>query len=338
MRVQNTGTISTLEVNRITAIGNANTYTGNLFPFSASAFIGYGSNTAQGGYYAQGTFRSTFTQVILPSLDSGIFSNIVRIQGNVSTLNQQVSTLTANLLTTSNIQTRRISKPADMGGQVPTVDLEPNTGNVTQLGYPFNGNFNGFFSRVCSVSTITSNIVHPLGGGLTSSIRVLGTLSTQNMMVSTINRKAYPARSTIGGPSFPSSFSIDGNISATPQLLISSINFFAGPGNYDISQRMVYIKQTGGNSVDAHGSILVASTNSLVSPFIDSNFGYGQIPQVNDVGHSTFTTMVTSVFIGSNSQERQYKYLDATGGNYTGILYLERPVITYIPSFGINPE
>ena len=245
MRVQNTLQTSTIQVNRLQPLTDTGTYTGNLYPVSASAFIGYGSNTAQGGYYQQGTFRSTFTQVIHPSLDSGIFSNTVRIQGNVS---------------------------------------------------------------------------------------------TQNVVVSSINNKRYPCRSTIGGPSFPSSFSIDGSASATPQLLISSINFFAGVGNYDISQRMAFIKQTGGASVDAHGSILVASTNSLAIPFIDSNFGYGQIPQVNDVGHSTFTTMVTSVFIGSNSQQRQYKYLDATGGNYTGILYLERPVITYIPSFGLNPE
>jgi hypothetical protein len=101
---------------------------------------------------------------------------------------------------------------------------------------------------------------------------------------------------------------------------------------------MVFIKLTGGASVDAHGSILVASTNSLVSPYIDSNMGYGQLPVVNDNNHSTFTTMNTSVNIGANSQQRQYKYLDTTGGNYTGRLYLERPVITYIPSQGINPE
>jgi hypothetical protein len=59
---------------------------------------------------------------------------------------------------------------------------------------------------------------------------------------------------------------------------------------------------------------------------------------VNDVGHSTFTTMYTSITVGTNSFQRQYKYLDTTGGNYTGSLYLERPVITYIPSQGINPE
>jgi hypothetical protein len=173
-------------------------------------------------------------------------------------------------------------------------------------------------------------------GAFSNNIRVQGNLSTQNVFVSTINRKQYPTRSTIGGPFFPSSFTLDGTTATTPQLLISSINFYAGPGNYDISQRMAFIKLTGGASVDAHGSILVASTNTLLVP--DSNAGYGQVPQVNDVGHSTFTTLYTSINIGTNSFQRQYKYLDTTGGNYTGSLYLEGPVITYIPSQGINPE
>ena len=220
-----------------------NTFTNNLFPTSATAGVGFGPTTAGGGFYKDGYFRSTFTSVIQPDAVAGQLSNVVRINGSVS---------------------------------------------------------------------------------------------TQNVFVSSINLKQYPTRSTIGGPFFPSSFTLDGTTATTPQLLISSINFFAGAGNYDISQRMAFIKLTGGTSVDAHGSILVASTNTLLIP--DSNTGYGQVPQVNDVGHSTFTTLYTSITVGTNSFQRQYKYLDTTGGNYTGSLYLERPVITYIPSQGLNPE
>jgi len=257
---------------------------------------------------------------------------------NISSIFEQVSSMRVqNTLQASTIQVNRLQPLTDSGTQ--TQNLYPQSAG-SQIGFFGSGGTNsgGFYGQVNARSTLTQVIVPDIVGAFSNNIRIQGNVSTQNVFVSSINNKRYPCRSTIGGPSFPSSFSIDGNISATPQLLISSINFFAGVGNYDISQRMVYIKQTGGASVDAHGSILVASTNSLAIPFIDSNFGYGQIPQVNDVGHSTFTTMVTSVFIGSNSQERQYKYLDATGGNYTGRLYLERPVITYIPSFGINPE
>jgi hypothetical protein len=297
-----------------------NTFTNNLFPNASFYSIGYGSNTAQGGYYQQGNFRSTFTNVIQPATDAGQLSNVVRVNGILST-----NTLTTQFLNGAG---------PIAGTSVYTTTLLPNGSvNIGNTGNNFyqSGCFNSTFTQViqprtdASVSAANSNVV-----------RINGFVSTQNVFVSTINRKQYPTRSTIGGPFFPSSFTIDGTTATTPQLLISSINFYAGAGNYDISQRMAYIKLSGGASVDAHGSILVASTNTLLVP--DSNAGYGQVPQVNDVGHSTFNTFYTSITVGTNSFERQYKYLDTTGGNYTGSLYLERPVITYIPSQGLNPE
>ena len=174
--------------------------------------------------------------------------------------------------------------------------------------------------------------------GLSSIYISTGTLrvsvaSTNSLFVSSINNKRYVCRSTIGAPYFPSSFTLDGSIT-TPILLISSLNFFNGLGTYDLTQRMVFTKLTG--SVDAYGSILVHSTNTLLAP--DSNSGYGQIPFVNDNNHSTFTTLHTSVNIGGNSQQRQYKYLDTTGGIYTGRLYLDKPTITYVPSVGFGGE
>ena len=79
------------------------TTTQNLYPFSAGATLGFGSNTAQSGFYGEGHFRSTFTQVIQPTLDNDGFSNVVLINGNVSTANIFVSTVTANTISTSNI-------------------------------------------------------------------------------------------------------------------------------------------------------------------------------------------------------------------------------------------
>ena len=70
-----------------------NTFTNNLYPNSSSSGVGYGATTAGGGFYNQGNFRSTFTQVIQGSLDNNAFSNVVRINGNVSTQNVFVSTI-----------------------------------------------------------------------------------------------------------------------------------------------------------------------------------------------------------------------------------------------------
>jgi len=249
--------------------------------------------------------------------------------GVISSIQFNASSINANRAFINNL--------TGSGSATTTTNLYPQSAGA-QIGFFGSGGTNsgGFYNQINARSTLTQVIVPDIVGAFSNNIRIQGNLSTQNVFVSTINRKQYPTRSTIGGPFFPSSFTIDGSVSATPQLLISSINFYAGAGNYDISQRMAFIKLTGGTSVDAHGSILVASTNTLLVP--DSNAGYGQVPQVNDVGHSTFTTMYTSITIGTNSFQRQYKYLDTTGGNYTGSLYLERPVITYIPSQGINPE
>jgi hypothetical protein len=69
------------------------TTTTNIYPFSAGSLVGFGATTASNGFYAEGHFRSTFTQVIQPSLDNDGFSNIVRINGNISTPNIYTSTL-----------------------------------------------------------------------------------------------------------------------------------------------------------------------------------------------------------------------------------------------------
>jgi hypothetical protein len=84
------------------------TTTTNIYPFSAGSLVGFGSNTSQNGTYAEGHFRSTFTQVIQPTLDNDGFSNVVRINGNISTPNMYVSTIYGGLV--SSIQ-------ADTGAQ-----------------------------------------------------------------------------------------------------------------------------------------------------------------------------------------------------------------------------
>ena len=74
------------------------TTTTNIYPFSAGSLVGFGSNTSQNGTYAEGHFRSTFTQVIQPTLDNDGFSNIIRINGYISSQTINVSTMNQKAL------------------------------------------------------------------------------------------------------------------------------------------------------------------------------------------------------------------------------------------------
>ena len=75
------------------------TTTGNIYPFSAGAQVGFGSNSAQLGFYNEGHFHSTFTRVIQPTLDAGAFSNILYLNGNISTPNIRVSSIVSGNFT-----------------------------------------------------------------------------------------------------------------------------------------------------------------------------------------------------------------------------------------------
>ena len=293
--------------------------------------------------FITGAVNVNFGKSIIPSgnLDigaSGAFRWNNLWVSTISSIHTQSSTITVtnrittSTVTTSNIETRRISRPADMVGQVPTTDLEPATGNVTQLGYPFNGNFNGFFSRVCAISTITSNIVHPLGDDITSSIRVLGTLSTQNLMVSTINRKLYPYTSTLNIPF--STFSITGNQAGTPILLYSNIQFL-NQGFHRISQKAILSKNSGGSSQDIHANIFYTVGAFPSTPSITD--GYSALAYANDDARSTFTTLMTEFYV-STPTTRNILYYDSAAKNYTARLYMGTLFDTYTPQFGLNPE
>ena len=88
-----TSTLRTSFLSTNLIVGTVITQT--LNPFSAGAQLGFGSNTSQNGFYGEGHFRSTFTQVIQPTLDNDGFSNVVRINGNISSQIIFVSSMTA---------------------------------------------------------------------------------------------------------------------------------------------------------------------------------------------------------------------------------------------------
>jgi len=183
------------------------TTTGNIYPFSAGALVGFGSNTAQGGTYAEGHFRSTFTQVIQPTLDAGAFSNIVYINGNISTPNIFVSSIAANTITASTIFTSTLSSQNvftsnvyGLTGYFNTITVNtssrlsvpfviPAVGDSYELGSAQNRWLRTFtMSTVTSVITPMVSITVPNPGifDINSTIRMLGTVSTQNQVVSSI--------------------------------------------------------------------------------------------------------------------------------------------------------
>jgi len=179
------------------------TTTQNLYPFSAGAQVGFGSNSAQLGFYNEGHFHSTFTRVIQPTLDAGAFSNIVYINGNISTPNMFISTMTGNTITASTIFVSTLSSQitftTNLNGPngINCQNLYPTGINI--LGFGTGGPGSGPWDSASIRQTLTSSIItNNISSGTifvssiftnninVSSIRVFGTLSTANMVVSSI--------------------------------------------------------------------------------------------------------------------------------------------------------
>jgi len=217
LRTQDMSTI-TLQASTITAgtmtldrlfggpIATATT-TGNIYPFTAGAQIGFGSNSAQNGFYNEGHFHSTFTRVIQPTLDAGAFSNIVYINGNISTPNMVISSITANSINVSSIYVSTLSSQNITGSNffgttafVNTIFTNtasrltvpyvvPQSDNVNELGSVQTRWARFFtFSTVTSVITPMVSLTVPTPGvfDINSTIRMFGTVSTQNQVVSSI--------------------------------------------------------------------------------------------------------------------------------------------------------
>ena len=141
-----TVTANTLTLNRIFGgplTANVTT-TQNLNPFSIGAQIGFGTTAGGLGFYNEGHFTSTFTRVIQPTLDAGAFSNIVTVNGNISTANIFSSTINSGTLTltTGGFTQRVVSSAVAPSG---TVTLNLTSGNVffftTAMGTSATANF-----------------------------------------------------------------------------------------------------------------------------------------------------------------------------------------------------
>lgn len=313
----NTVRATTVATDRITGSANVNnTFTQNLFPSFATSGVGFGPTTAGGGFYAQGCFRSTFTSVIQPDTVAGQLSNVVRVNGILST----------NILTTQYL----LGAGPLAGNSIYTNTLLPNflLGSVNIGNAPINSFQQGWFNTTYT-NTIQANTGSAIG--INSTVRVLGTLSTQNQMISSINLKQYPYTSTLNIPF--SSFSITGNQAGTPILLYSNVDFRT-QGFHRISQKSILSKNSGGASADIHANIFYTVGAFPSTPSITD--GYSALPLVSKDNASSFTTCYTEFYV-STPTTRNILYYDSTANNYTAKLYMGTLFDTVTPDFGNNP-
>ena len=267
---------STIGVNRLTGPdAGFNTFTNNLFPLNAAATVGHGSNFSNGGYYNQGNFRSTFTNVIQPATDSVQHANVVRINGTVST----------NTLATYFLQGN-----SPFGRFVYTDSLLPN-GSVN-----IGNAVTNTFASIWGSNIRTDTIVPRFGDHPQSTVRIQGTLSTGILNVSTIFAQNVNASTILASTIITPSISTN-NIS-TIRLSVSSINSHLIPAfdnTYDLGSaiskwRDLYV---GGTSIHLGNQLVLSEDNNgflstnkeIIAPAI----------QVNSVSTSELTTALFSI-------------------------------------------
>ena len=302
------------------------TTTTNIYPFSAGSLVGFGATTASNGFYAEGHFRSTFTQVIQPTLDNDGFSNIVRINGNISTPNIYTSTIYTNFISTgsfyiSSFNANSISAGTLIFSSLSFQNISIGTGFISSL------NVNSLtFGTGTGYADFTA-----LRAGLVSSIQA----DTGAQKLSSLNLKMPPFWSTLSIPT--SSFTINGANAGTPIVLYSNVQFPPyTKGLYKIYQKAILSKTGGANPLDLHGNIFYTQGTfpSSTTLFHD---GYSALPFVNNTGTSTFTTCVTMVSISSITT-RNISYYDASAAGYTANLYLGNLAVEYVPSLGFSSD
>ena len=277
------------------------TTTGNVYPFSAGALVGFGSNVSQNGYYAEGHFRSTFTQVIQPSFDAGVLSNVVRINGIVSSQIINVSSLNANAVT-----------------------------SVT-------GTVSSFTTNALTIGTGGGFISIPfIQSVLVSSIQMNNTqLNTSNVALSSINRKLYTYTSTLGLPA--STFSLSGaaaNNITSPLVLYSNVAF-PHAGFFNFSQSAIFSRTNDTVNVP-QASIFY--TPGIYPSTLSNVDAYGSLPYLGNANASSFTTLSEILYVSTTQLTRNIIYSDPTGNTYTANLFMSPITLQYIPNNSLNPE
>jgi hypothetical protein len=284
-----------------TLITNATT-TNNLYPFSAGALVGFGSNTSQGGTYAEGHFRSTFTSVIQPFSDSGSnFSNVVLINGITSTQSIYSSTISTSVLTVGTIY--------GFGGGIFSANLYPLGTNI--LGYGTGGPGAGPWDSASIRLTYTSSIVtnnistanifvstlssiYLAANSISSAFANISSLNTTNFTSSNFTTSSFTANYFSAGTAYFSTFSLN-NIS-TAQGTVSSLNvnaltFGAGNGYVNIP----FVQSILVSSIQMNTSVL--NTSSITGNTLNlttANISTAVISTLNANTISTGALLISS--------------------------------------------
>lgn len=149
-------------------------------------------------------------------------------------------------------------------------------------------------------------------------------INVRNINLSSVNGYPYPWTSTLGN--IVSTYTVAGNTATTPKLL-GQISF-PYEGDYFITAKAAYTRLSGGVGNDTHGMLL---TNGGGLPtFPAGNFGMAALPSANEIGASTFTTLVSNIIVAPPLTKGIY-YYDSSANVYTASLILDIPVIHYNP-------
>jgi len=182
-------------INILTGTNNQfNTFTENLFPNRQTATLGYTTGgESGGGWYSNINGRqfnsiSTNTNIIGSATGAGDIGSTVRVLGTLSTQNQVASSITTNILfarsnvSTNVITTQFLRGAGQFGNLVYTTSLLPDGGNAS-FG---NSALTNVFNQIWGSNINTETIIPRFGNHPQSTVRILGTLSTGILNVSTI--------------------------------------------------------------------------------------------------------------------------------------------------------
>lgn len=319
-------TTGTMRLDRLFGGSLANaTTTENIFPFNAGSMIGFGSNISENGFYMEGHFRSTTTQVILSTQDNDGFSNVVRIQGTVSSQNINVSSIFVRGIISTNIITTNTLAGTGPGASIFSQNFYPTGVNILGFGNggPGNGPWDSASIRLTYTSSITTNNISA------------GTILVSNTFVSSINRKLYPYMSTLGIPA--STFTLSGiaaNSITNPNVLYRNVAF-PHAGFFNLTQSAIFSRTSATANVP-QASIFY--TPGIYPSTIGSIDGYASLPFLGNANASTFTTLAETVYISSTQLTRNIIYSDPTGNAYTANLFMSPITLQYVPNNSIDPE
>jgi hypothetical protein len=266
--------------------------TQSLNPFSAGAQLGFGSNTSQNGFYGEGHFRSTFTQVIQPTLDNDGFSNILTLNGFVSSQSIRASTIVSSNIFTSTLRATRI---------------ETNTGltftNTFNLAYDYvsTGSVRCLYLTPQSGTQIATFGFAPIN--TTFELGNINTLYSQGWFrtvnVSSINASSIQTRTVSTNVLLASSLQGDGsrifNLNSISSLSLQSTVVGLGTLGYISSVSSFQPNIT--SSIIGLGTVGYISSVSTFQPNITSSIiGLGTVGYISSV--STFQPNLTSSIIG----------------------------------------